>query len=115
MTLNLAHLNEFNTSLEQRSDTPTQIKLVGLRELSNNDPREKRASFVFNYIQGDNPAHHHDNMASRKTAKSREPDVLSAAYLEGTSNKVRFMMYILSSLLSNDCVHMHLSIHEGDR
>ena len=53
MTLNLAHLNEFNTSLEQRSHTPTQIKLVGLRELSNIDPREKRASFVFN-LQGDN-------------------------------------------------------------
>jgi hypothetical protein len=34
-------------------------------------------------------------MASRKTAKSREPDVLSAAYLEGTSNKVRFMIYLV--------------------
>ena len=51
-------------------------------------------------------------MASRKTAKSREPDVLSAAYLEGTSNKVSFVLMLL--LLYDYCAHAYLPFHEGE-
>lgn len=52
-------------------------------------------------------------MASRMTAKSREPDVLSAAYLEGTSNKVRFMICLVVVVFQ--LLHAHASFHFQER